>query len=136
MSVNICVEDICNLAVDKINRYKDMLDITYMQHVFICDDNTLRLLSNIELRQKVMQEIEEIDRQIARSEDLDNPEYLKMEQEILGIQKEIAKQDKLNEAAARNKILEYSNAIKKNSNTRKSIAYASVAVYPGREYMG
>ena len=134
MSMNLCVENICSLAADKMSRYKDMLDISYMQHVFICDDNATRLLSNIELRQKVMEEIDEIDRQIADSDDRENPEYLGMEQEIVGIQKEIARQDRLNEIAARNKILEYSNTIKKNSNARKSFAYVSAATYSVSEY--
>ena len=135
MSVNLCVENICSLAADKLNRYKDMLDITYMQHVFICDDNTVRLLSNIELRQKVIEEIELLDKRIADSESHDKAEYLKIEQEIAAVQREIAKQDRINEAAARNKILEYSNAIKKNSNTRKSFAYVSATTYSNNNYM-
>ena len=123
------LEDVREMVADKKNKYKDMLDIAYMQHVLICEDNTLRLLDNIEMRQRVIEEIKEIDRKIEMCDALENPECIRTEQEILGIRKEIAKQDRINEVAARNKILEYSNAIKKGNDIKRSYAYIDSATY-------
>jgi len=136
MQVSSTTEQIENLLYRKKKKYQDMLDIAYIQESFIHNEDTIKLIENIDLRQRIVVDIDDINRAIDDLDCYSDPVYLSAEHEIIYIQRELTKQDRINEHAARAKIIEYSNAVKRGNYSRKSFFYDPLNAFGDDSFSG
>lgn len=130
--------NILRLLETKKGLFEQMLELNKAQSSSIMDDNLENMFLNIEYKQNIIKEIENIDEKLDAMNFIpeSDREFCAILDNIVAIQKKILEQDEYNRIIAMNKLRDYKAELRKTQDEiRRNKGYSSSSTIIGGNFL-
>lgn len=130
--------NILRLLETKKALFEQMLELNKAQCGSILDDNLENMFLNIEYKQNIIKEIENIDEKLDAMNFTPegDPEFCSILDTVVDIQKKILEQDEYNRMIAMNKLRDYKSELKKTQDEiRRNRGYSGSSTIMGGNFL-